>query len=61
MPFVPFTYIVMLIKSRTLRWAGHLVRMEESRSAFKILTDKPTVKRPIGRPRCSWEGSIRIP
>ena len=49
-----------MIKFRGLIWAGHVARMEESGSAFKFLTDKPTVKRPIGRPRCSWEGSIRI-
>ena len=38
--------IVRVIKSRRLRQAGHLARMEESRSAFKILTGKPTGKRP---------------
>ena len=43
--------IVMLIKSRRLRWAGHVARMEEGRSAFKILTGKPTRKRHLGRPR----------
>ena len=42
---------VRVIKSRRLRWAGHLARMEEGRSAFKILTGKPTGKRPLGRPR----------
>ena len=41
--------IVRVIKSRRLRGAGHVARMEESRSAFKILTGKPTVKRPLGR------------
>ena len=40
-----------MIKSRRLGWAGHVARMEEGRSAFKILTGKPTVKRPLGRPR----------
>ena len=40
-----------MIKSRRLRWAGHVARMEEGRNAFKILTDKPTGKRPLGRPR----------
>ena len=40
-----------VIKSRRLRWAGHLARMEKGRSAFKILTGKPTGKRPLGRPR----------
>ena len=43
-----------------LRWAGHVARMEEGRSAFKILTGKPTGKRPLGRPRCRWEDNIRM-
>ena len=38
----------------------HLARMEEGRSAFKILTDKPTRKRPLGRPRRRWEDNIRM-
>ena len=50
----------ILIKSRRLRWAGHVARMEEGRSAFKILTDKPTGKRPLGRPRRRWEDNIRM-
>jgi hypothetical protein len=37
--------IVRVIKSRRLRWAGHVDRIKESRSAFKILTGKPTEKR----------------
>ena len=49
---------VRVIKSRRLRWAGHVARMEEVRSAFKILTGKPTGKRPLGRPRRRWEGNI---
>ena len=52
--------IVRVIKSRRLRWAGHVARMEESRSAFKILTGKPTGKRPLGRSRHGWEDNIRI-
>jgi hypothetical protein len=40
--------VVRMIKSRRLRWAGHVVGMEEGRSAFKILTDKPTGKMPLG-------------
>jgi hypothetical protein len=43
-----------------LRWAGHVVRMEEGRSAFKILMHKPTGKRPTGRPRHRWEENIRM-
>ena len=49
-----------MIKSRRLRWAGHVARMEEGRSAFKIFTGKPTGKRPLGRPRHRWEGNIRM-
>ena len=49
-----------MIKSIRLRWAGHVARMEEGRSTFKILTGKPTGKRPIGRPRCRWEDNIRM-
>ena len=52
--------IVRVIKSRRLRQAGHLARMEEGRSAFKILTGKPTGKRSLGRPRHRWEDNIRM-
>ena len=52
--------IARVIKSRKLRWAGHVERMGEGKSAFKILTGKPTGKRPLGRPRRRWEDNIRI-
>ena len=52
--------IVRVIKSRRLRWAGHVARMEEGRSAFKIVTGLPTGKRPLGRPRRKWEDNIRM-
>ena len=52
--------IVSVIKSRRLRWAGHVARMEEGRSAFKIVTGKPTGKRPLRRPRHRWEDNLRI-
>ena len=42
--------IFRVIKSRRLRWAGHVARMEEARSASKILTGKSTGKRLLGRP-----------
>ena len=51
--------IVRVIKSRTLRWAGHVARIE-SRSAFKIVIGKPTGKRFLGRPRRRWEDNIRM-
>ena len=40
--------IVRVIKCKRLKWAGHVARMEDGMSAFKILTGKPTGKRPIG-------------
>ena len=52
--------LVRVIKSRRLKWAGHVARMEEGRSAFKILTGKPTGKRHLGRPRSRWEDNIRM-
>jgi hypothetical protein len=48
-----------VIKSTRLRWEVHVNRMEEGRSAFKILTCKPTGKRPLGRPRLRYEDNIR--
>ena len=52
--------IVRVIKHRRLRWAGHVARIEEDRSAFKILTGKPTGKRTLGRHRRRWEDNIRM-
>ena len=53
--------IVRVIKSRKLRWAGHVARMEEGRRVFKILTGKPTgKKKPLGRPKHRWEDNIRM-
>ena len=50
--------IVRVITSRRLRWAGHVARMEEGRTVFKILTGTPTGKRPLGRPRRRCEANI---
>ena len=52
--------IVRVIKSRRSTWAGHVARMEEGRSAFKILTGTRTGKRPLGRSRRRLEDNIRI-
>ena len=43
--------IIRSPKSRRLRWAGHVARMEQSRNAYRILVGKPEGKRPLGRPR----------
>jgi hypothetical protein len=47
-------------KSGRLRWAGNVARMEEDRTAFKILTGTPTGKRPLGRPRRRWQDIFRM-
>ena len=52
--------IARVIKSRRLRWAEHVNRMEEGRSAFKILTSKHSGKRPLGRPWRRWEDNIKM-
>ena len=52
--------MLRVIKSRRLRWTDSIARMEESRSPFKMLTDKPTGKRRLRRPMRRWEGYIRM-
>jgi hypothetical protein len=49
-----------VIKSRRLRWAGHVARMEEGRGVYRVLVGKPEGKRPLGRPRRRWEDNIRM-
>jgi hypothetical protein len=54
------TNIVRVIKSRRLRWAGHVARMGEGRGVYRVLVGKPEGKRPLGRPRRRWEDDIRM-
>ena len=49
-----------MIKSRLLLWTGHVARMEEGRTACKILLGEPTEKGPLGRPMRRWEDNIRM-
>jgi hypothetical protein len=49
-----------MIKSRRMRWAGHVEGMGEKRNAYRILLEKPEGKRPLGRPRRRWEDNIRM-
>ena len=51
---------VSLIKSRRLIWVDHVARIEEDKSAYKILTGKPAGNMPLGRPRRRWEDNIRL-
>ncbi|KAJ4433939.1 hypothetical protein ANN_16258 [Periplaneta americana] len=52
--------IIRNIKSRRLRWAGHVARMGESRDAYRVSVGRPEGKRPLGRPRRRWEGNIKM-
>ena len=49
-----------LIKSRRLRWAGHVGRMEDGRNTLKILAGKTRERRSLGRPWRRWQGIIRM-
>jgi hypothetical protein len=48
-----------MIKSRRLRWAGHVARMGETRNSYRILVGKVEGKTPLGRPRCRWVDNIK--
>jgi len=48
------------MKSRRMRWAGHVARMGEGRDVYRVLVGKPEVKRPLGRPRRRWEDNIKM-
>jgi hypothetical protein len=56
---LPITSIIIIIKSRRMRWAGHVARMGET-NAYRILVEEPEGKRPLGRPRCRREDNIRM-
>ena len=52
--------IVQVIKSRRIRWAGHVACMGDRRGVYRVLVGKPEEKRPFGRPRCSWKDNIKM-
>jgi hypothetical protein len=52
--------ISQAIKSRRLRWAGHVARMGERRGAYRILVGKPEERRPLGRLKRRWEDNIKL-
>jgi hypothetical protein len=54
------TFIVPVIKSRRMRWAGHVARMGEGRGVYRVLVGKPEGRRPLRRPRLRWEDNIRM-
>jgi hypothetical protein len=51
---------IRIIKSRRIRWAGHVARMAEKRNAYRLLVGKPEGKRQLGRPRRRWVDNIRM-
>jgi hypothetical protein len=56
----PLPNIVRVVKSRRMRWAGHVARMGENRGVHRVLVGKPKGKRPLGRPRRRWEDNIKM-
>jgi len=52
--------IVRVVKSRRMRWVGHVARMGQGRGVYNVLVGKPEGKRPLGRPRRRWEDNIKM-
>jgi hypothetical protein len=52
--------IIRIIKSRRIRWAGHVTQMGEKRNSYRLLVGKPEGKRQLGRPRTRWMDNIRM-
>ena len=52
--------IVRVVKSRRLRWVGHVAHMEEGRGVHRVLVGEPEEKRPLGRPRHKWGDNIKM-
>jgi hypothetical protein len=52
--------IVKVIKSRRMRWAGHVARMGEGRGVYRVLVGRPEGKRPLGRPTRRWKDNIKM-
>jgi hypothetical protein len=49
-----------MLKSRRMRWVGHISRMGEKQNVYRMLVGKPEGKRPLGRPRHRWVDNIKI-
>jgi hypothetical protein len=52
--------IIRIIKSRRMRWAGHVARMGEKKNMYRLLVGKPKEKRPLGSPRRRWIDNIKM-
>jgi hypothetical protein len=51
---------VRVIKSRRMKWAGHVARMGKGRGVYRVLIGRPEYERPMGRPRRRWEDNIKM-
>jgi hypothetical protein len=49
-----------MIKSRRMRWAGHVAQLGKGRGVYRVLVGKPEGKKPLGRPKCRWEHNIKM-
>jgi hypothetical protein len=56
----PSPSIIRIMKSRRMRWAGHVARMGEKRNAYRLLVGKAEGKRPLERSRCRWVDNIKL-
>jgi len=54
------TNIVRVIKSRRMRWAGHVARMDEEKGVYRVLVGKPAGKKPLERRSRRWVDNIRM-
>jgi len=58
--YIYINIFVPVVKSRRMRWAGHVARMGHWRGVYRVLVGKPEGKRPLGRPRRRWEDNIKM-
>jgi hypothetical protein len=56
----PSPSIIRIIKSRRMRWEGHVARIGEKRNAYRSLVGKPEGKRPLGRRRRRWVDNTKM-
>jgi hypothetical protein len=52
--------IIRIVKSRRMKWAGHVARKGEKRNVHRLLVEKPEGKRPLERPKCRWIDNIKM-
>jgi hypothetical protein len=56
----PSPNIVRVIKSRIMKWMGHVARIGKNRGVYRVLVGKPEGMRPLGRPRHRWDDNIKM-